>query len=346
MRYNQLGRSGLFVSELCLGAMTFGGRGFFKNIGSVGQDDADRLIGRALDAGVNFLDTADVYSEGEAERIVGQALKNLGVKRSNVVLATKVFGRVGPGPNDVGASRGHIMDSVHASLGRLETDHIDLYLIHGFDRVTQAEETLRALDDLVREGSVRYVGVSNWPAWHIAKAQTIAQFRGWARLEVLQAYYTIASRDVEREIIPAIEDQGLGLMVWSPLAGGLLSGKFFRDEAGPKDARRASFDFPPVDRERLWRIMDVLRPIADARGVSCARVAVAWLLSRPAVTTVVLGAKTVEQLDDTLAASSFALTPEEIALLDAVSAFEADYPTWMFERQGATRRPGPVGEDR
>jgi aryl-alcohol dehydrogenase-like predicted oxidoreductase len=346
VRYNQLGSSGLFVSELCFGTMTFGGRGFFKVVGHVDQAGADRLIGRALESGINFLDTADVYSEGDSESLTGQALKNLGVKRSSVVLATKVFGRAGSGPNDVGASRGHIMDSVHASLARLQTGYIDLYLIHGFDRVTPVEETLRALDDLVRQGLVRYVGVSNWPAWLMSKAQVTAQLRGWARLEAMQAYYTIAGRDVEREILPALKDQGAGMMVWSPLAGGLLSGKFYRDGTGPAEARRASFDFPPVDRERLWKILDVMRPMAEARGVSCARLAIGWLLARPGVTTVVLGAKTVEQLDDTIAASSLSLSADELARLDDVSAIAPDYPTWMWGRQGAMRVPAPVGADR
>lgn len=346
MRYNQLGNTGLFVSELCFGTMTFGGRGFFRAVGQVDQNGADQLIARALESGINFIDTADIYSEGDSERITGQTLKNLGVKRSNVVLATKVYGRVGSGPNDVGASRGHILDSVHASLARLQTTHIDLYLIHGFDRITPLEETLRVLDDLVRQGLVRYVGVSNWPAWQMSKAQAIAQLRGWCRLDVMQAYYTIAGRDVEREILPALKDQSAGLMVWSPLAGGLLSGKFYRDGTGPREARRAGFDFPPVDRERLWNILDVMRPIAESHGVSCARIAIAWLLSRPGVSTVVLGAKTVEQLDDTIAASGLSLSVEELARLDAVSAIDSNYPAWMAERQGSTRVPAPASPDR
>ena len=346
MRYNQLGRSGLFVSELCLGAMTFGGRGFFKNIGQLGQSEADQLIRRALDAGINFIDTADVYSEGESERMTGQALKNLGVTRSNIVLATKVYARIGPGPNDTGASRGHIMDGVHGSLDRLQTDHIDLYQIHGHDVVSPVEETMRALEDLVRQGKVRYIGVSNWPAWRIMKAQGAAERFGWSRFETLQAYYTLTNRDLERELVPMMEDQNIGLMVWSPLAGGLLSGKFHRDVAPPADARRASFDFPPVNQERLWRVLDAMRPIAEAHGVSCARVAVAWLLAKPVVMTVILGAKTVEQLDDTIAACGLSLSKEEIAKLDAVSELEAEYPLWMLQRTGGTRRPAPAGPDR
>jgi aryl-alcohol dehydrogenase-like predicted oxidoreductase len=346
LRYNQLGQTGLFVSELCLGAMTFGGRGFFKDIGQLGQPEADQLIRRALEAGINFIDTADVYSEGESERMTGQALKNLGVKRSSVVVATKVHGRVGPGPNETGSSRGHIMDSVHGSLERLQTDHIDLYQIHGHDVIAPVEETMRALEDLVRQGLVRYIGVSNWPAWRIMKAQGVAARYGWSRFETLQAYYTLTNRDLERELVPLMEDQSMGLMVWSPLAGGLLSGKFRRDAETPKGARRAVFDFPPVDRERLWRVLDVMRPIAEARGVSCARVAVAWLLSKPVVMTVILGAKTVEQMDDTIAASGLSLTKEELAKLDQVSELTVEYPVWMLQRTGVGRRPAPVGPDR
>ena len=346
MRYNQLGRSGLFVSELCFGAMTFGGRGFFKNIGQLGQPEADALIRRSLDAGINFIDTADVYSEGESERMTGQALKNLGVKRSDVVIATKVYGRVGPGPNETGASRGHMLDQVHASLKRLQTDYIDLYQIHAHDPYTPVEETMRAFDDLVRQGLVRYVGVSNWPAWRIMQAQGVAERRDGSRIETLQAYYTLTNRDLERELVPMMEDQKIGLMVWSPLAGGLLSGKFKKGEEAPTGARRATFDFPPVDRERLWSVLDVLRPIAEAHGVSCARVAIAWLLSKPVVMTVIVGAKTVEQLDDNVAAASLRLSQEELAKLDAVSELAAEYPAWMFQRIGAARKPAAFGPDR
>jgi aryl-alcohol dehydrogenase-like predicted oxidoreductase len=326
--------------------MTFAGRGFFKAIGQLGQSEADALVKRALDAGINFIDTADVYSEGESERMTGQALKNLGVKRSNVVVATKVHGRVGPGPNDTGSSRGHIMDSVRGSLERLQTDHIDLYQIHGHDVVAPVEETMRALEDLVRQGLVRYIGVSNWPAWRITQAQGVAQRWGWSRFETLQAYYTLTNRDLERELVPMMLDQSMGLMVWSPLAGGLLSGKFHRDAEAPADSRRASFDFPPVNPERLWRVLDVMRPIAEAHGCSCARVAVAWLLAKPTVMTVILGAKTTEQLDDTIAASSLSLAKEEMAKLDEASELAVEYPQWMLQRIGAGRRPGPVGPDR
>ena len=263
MKYNMLGRTGLFVSEICLGTMTFGGRGgLWPVIGQVDEAGAADLIRTAIDRGVNFFDTADVYSEGDAERILGGALKKLGIARKDVVIATKVRGRTDPGPNGVGLSRGHIMDAVKHSLDRLGTDYIDLYQIHGADLITPLDETLRALDDLVRCGQVRYVGCSNLMAWQIMKALGISSRERLARFETVQAYYSIASRDIEREIIPLAADERLGLMVWSPLAGGLLSGKFRRDAAGPNDARRVKFDFPPVEREHAYTIVDALHPIA------------------------------------------------------------------------------------
>ena len=342
MRYNQLGRTGLFVSELCLGTMTFGGSGeVWSKVGSLQQPEVDRIVADALAAGINFIDTADVYSFGASERLLGQSLRNLGVKRENVVLATKVFGMMGEGPNDRGASRGHIMDGVRASLERLQTDHIDLYQIHGTDTVTPIEETLRALDDLTRQGLVRYVGVSNWQAWRIMKALGISERQGYARFETLQAYYTIAGRDLEREIVPLLTEEKLGLMVWSPLAGGLLSGKFGPGSNGPEGARRVSFDFPPVNKDRAWDCVAAMREIAGPRGVSVARVALAWLLAKPWVSSIIVGAKTPEQLADNIGATTLALTPEEVAALDAVSALPAEYPGWMLARQGENRRPKP-----
>jgi aryl-alcohol dehydrogenase-like predicted oxidoreductase len=344
MKYNQLGRTGLFVSEICLGAMTFGGSadaGIWRAIGALGQDEVDAIVGRALKAGVNFFDTADVYSFGQSERLLGQAFKNLGVARKDVVIATKVFGAFGPGPNDRGASRGHIMDSVQGSLERLQVDHIDLYQIHGNDTVTPIDETLRALDDLTRQGLVRYVGVSNWAAWRIARALGRSEAAGYARFETLQAYYSIAGRDLERELAPMLTEEGLGLMVWSPLAGGLLSGKFGPGANTPEGARRVAFDFPPVDKDRAWPIVDVMREIGKAHEVSVARVALAWLLSKPHVMSIIIGAKTTEQLDDNLAAADLKLSAEELGRLDEVSALDDEYPGWMFARQGGGRRPAP-----
>jgi len=344
MKYNQFGRTGLFVSEICLGAMTFGGNadaGMWKAIGALGQTEADAIIGRAVAAGVNFIDTADVYSFGQSERLVGQALKNLGIARKDVVIATKVYGEVGPGPNDRGASRGHIMDSIRGSLERLQTDYVDLYQIHGNDAVTPIEETLRALDDLTRQGLVRYVGVSNWAAWKIAKALGVSEAKGFARFETLQAYYCIAGRDLERELVPLLSEEKLGLMVWSPLAGGLLSGKFGPGAPSPEGARRTSFDFPPVNLDRAWACVAALRAIGEAHGVSVARVALAWLLAKRHVMSVIIGAKTVAQLDDNLAATELVLTDAEIAQLDKISALPVEYPEWMFQMQGGARRPKP-----
>ncbi len=342
MRYRPLGRSGQFVSEICLGCMTFhGGSGFWAAIGTVDQAGATALVARALEAGVNFLDTADVYSEGQSEVLLGQALRDLKVAREDVIVATKVRGRTGPGPNAVGLSRGHIMDQITGSLRRLGLDHVDLYQIHGFDPATPLEETLHALDDCVSRGYVRTIGCSNLAAWQIMKALGISERRGFARFETVQAYYTIAGRDLEREVLPLVEDQGLGVMVWSPLAGGFLSGKFTREGSKSNDARRAAFDFPPVDKERAYDIIDVMRKIADRRDATVARVALAWLLQRKGVMSVIVGAKTVEQLDDNLAASKLQLDAEDIAELDAVSAPRPEYPGWMIARQADQRYPQP-----
>jgi aryl-alcohol dehydrogenase-like predicted oxidoreductase len=340
MRYNTLGNTGVFVSELCLGTMTFGGEGeMWSKIGNLQQADADKLIGRALDAGINFIDTADVYSVGQSEIITGQALKNLKVPREDVIVATKVFGETGThGVNSRGLTRHHILDGVKASLKRLQLDHIDLYQVHGFDPATPIEETVRALDNLVQHGHVRYVGVSNWAAWQIVKALVVSERHGLSRFQSLQAYYTLAGRDLEREIIPALTSEQVGLMVWSPLAGGLLSGKYGRDKEGEKGSRRASFDFPPVDEERGFDCIDVMRGIADTRKVSVAQIALAWLLHQKAVTSVIIGAKKLEQLDDNIAATEVALTEDELAALNKVSALPPEYPGWMFDRQGEYRR--------
>ncbi|ESS56660.1 aldo/keto reductase family protein [Enterobacter cloacae S611] len=340
MRYKKLGNTGLFVSELCLGTMTFGGQeDMWGKIGQLQQAQAEELVARALDAGINFIDTADVYSGGRSEEITGQALKNLKVPRENVVVATKVFGETGTaGVNSRGSSRFHIIQSVKASLKRLQLDHIDLYQLHGFDPATPMEETLYALDTLVQHGHVRYIGVSNWAAWQIAKALGISERLGLARFASLQAYYTIAGRDLERELVPMMQSENVGLMVWSPLAGGLLSGKYGRDGKAEAGGRRVEFDFPPVNKDRAFDCVDVMRAIADSKGVSVAQIALAWLLHQQAVTSVIIGAKRPEQLDDNLAATSVQLSDEELKQLDAVSALPREYPGWMLERQGEYRR--------
>jgi aryl-alcohol dehydrogenase-like predicted oxidoreductase len=338
MRMNRLGNTGLFVTELCLGTMTFGvSEGIWKAIGALDQAAAEALVARAIESGINFLDTADVYAEGLSEQITGQALRNLAIPRESVVIATKVFGATGPGPNNRGASRAHIIDGVKASLKRLQMDHIDLYQIHGFDPATPIEETVRALDTLVQHGHVRYVGVSNWAAWQIAKAVGIAERLGLARFESLQAYYTLAGRDLEREIIPMLNSEKIGLLVWSPLAGGLLSGKYKRDSEAATDGRRAAFDFPPVDQDRAYACIDAMKPMAEQRNVSIAQIALAWLLHQKVVTSVIIGAKRLDQLNDNIAAVDVKLSDSELQALDNVSALPKEYPGWMFERQGGGR---------
>jgi aryl-alcohol dehydrogenase-like predicted oxidoreductase len=334
MQYRNLGATGLRVSELCFGTMTFGGDGMYQPIGSTDQAEADRLVGACLDAGVNFFDTADVYSMGRAEQILGKAL---GARRREVVLATKVRGRTGPGPNAVGLSRGHILDSVESSLRRLGTDYIDLYQIHGFDAQTPWEETLRALDDLVRAGKVRYLGASNLAAWQLMKALGTSQRDGLARFETLQAYYSLAGRDLERELVPLMESERLGLLVWSPLAGGFLSGKFKRDQQGPEGARRVSFNFPPVDVARAYAVLDVLGEVARSHEVSVARVALGWLLHQRVTSSVIIGARNETQLRDNLLATEIKLTADQLQRLDAASALPPEYPGWMITVQSRDR---------
>jgi aryl-alcohol dehydrogenase-like predicted oxidoreductase len=338
MKYNTLGRTGLLVSEICLGTMTFAtGEGIWKNISGVEQNLADQLLKQSFDAGVNFVDTADVYSNGGSETTLGRAIANGGIARKDIVIATKVFGRTGPGRNDVGASRGHIMDGIEQSLKRLQTDYIDLYQIHAADTLTPLEETLHALDTLVSQGKVRYIGCSNWYAWQLMKALGISAAKDLARMDTLQAYYSIAGRDLEREIVPLLKDQGTGLLVWSPLAGGLLSGKFSREHQKPEDSRRSAFDFPIVDKERTWRILDVLCPIAQAHNTGVATIALAWVLTKPFVTSVIIGAKRTDQLEQNLGAVDVQLTEEEIKRLDEVSALPPEYPGWMVPFQNANR---------
>jgi aryl-alcohol dehydrogenase-like predicted oxidoreductase len=338
MKYHTLGHTGLLVSELCLGTMTFAtADGMWKPIAGVDQKTADELLRLAIDAGINFVDTADVYSDGESEKSLAQAIANLGIARKDLVIATKAYGRTGPGRNDVGASRGHIMDAVEASLRRLRTDYIDLYQIHASDSVTPIEESLRALDTLFTQGKVRYIGCSNWYAWQIMKAIGISEARNLAKFDTLQAYYSIAGRDLEREIVPLLTDQRTGLLVWSPLAGGLLSGKYSRENQKPADSRRSAFDFPIVDKERAWRILDVLRPVAQAHQTSVATVALAWILAKPFVTSVILGAKRVDQLQQNLSAAELQLSEDEMRKLDEASALPPEYPGWMIPFQNINR---------
>jgi len=337
MRYNLLGNTGLKVSELCLGTMTFGGKGLYTAIGTLPQDEVDALVRRSVEAGINFIDTANVYSEGLSEQMTGTAIRNLGLKRDDLIIATKVRGRVSEGPNHLGLTRKHILQQVEESLRRLQIDYIDLYQIHGYDTLTPLEETLAALDSLVTSGKVRYIGCSNLSAWHIMKSLSVSERHDYAKFISLQAYYTIAARDIEREIVPLLLDQKIGLMVWSPLAGGLLSGKYTRNSA-PEEGRRVSFDFPPVDREKVYDVVDAMEEMAKARNVSVARIALAWLLHQPVVSTIVIGAKRPQQLEDNLAAIDLKLDPSELEKLDTVSKLAPEYPGWMLEYQGKDRK--------
>jgi aryl-alcohol dehydrogenase-like predicted oxidoreductase len=318
--------------------MTFGGKGFWEAIGKLGATEVERLVAMSLDGGVNFIDTANVYSEGESEKLLGGALKSLGRPRDQIVVATKVRGRMGSGVNQVGLSRGHILASIDASLKRLGLDHVDLYQIHGFDPATPIDETVRALDDLVRSGKVRYVGFSNLPAWLAMKAIDFAGSNGLARFQSAQVYYSLAGRDIEREIVPMAQAEGVAILPWSPLAGGLLSGKFEPGKTGPEGARRTAFDFPPVDPARFPQVLGALRTVSEATGLSVARLALAWLLTRPFVTSVIIGAKNREQLADNLAATDVKISPEHLKLLDDASSLPREYPGWMVEFQNRDPR--------
>lgn len=339
MKYNNLGNTGLFVSELCLGAMTFGGEGIWGSVGNLQVEQAQPIIGRALEAGINFIDTADVYSNGLSETIVGQSLRNLGVRREEVVIATKVNGPMETGPNDTGNSRGHILDGVKASLRRLQVDHIDLYQLHAFDTATPIEESLAALDLLVRQGHVRYVGVSNWAAWQMARALGHSERLNLARIASTQSYYSLVGRDLEREILPFVTAEKLGLLVWSPLSGGLLSGKFSRKPRESDGSRRENFSFPPVDMDLAYDVIDVLEVVAAEHEVSVARIALAWVLAQPAVSSVILGAKRLDQLEDNIAATGIVLTAADIERIDAVSRPKPEYPAYMQR----PRDPAPAG---
>ena len=337
MKYNLLGNTGLKVSELCLGTMTFGGQGMWTAIGTLPQDEVNELVKQSVDAGINFIDTANVYSEGLSEMMTGQAIRDLGLKRDDLVIATKVRGTIGTGVNNSGLTRKHILQQANESLTRLNMDYIDLYQIHGFDPLTPIEETLEALDSLVKSGKVRYIGCSNLAAWQIMKALGISAQQHLAKFVSLQAYYTVAGRDLEREVVPMLLDQKLGLMVWSPLAGGFLSGKYTR-EANAEEGRRVNFDFPPVNKDKAFDIIDVMQEIAVAKDVTVPQVALGWLLHQPVVTSVIIGAKRPEQLQDNLKAVDLKLTADELAQLEAVSKLSPEYPGWMIERQGADRK--------
>ena len=342
MKYRLLGQTGLYVSEICLGTMTFGNDGFWKIMGGLDQTEVNHLVKHAYESGVNFIDSANVYSIGQSESLVGQALKDLGLPRNELVIATKATGIMNDLPNGRGQSRYHLMNELEASLKRLKLDHIDLYQLHGFDPLTPLEESLATLNDMVKSGKVRYIGLCNMAAWQVMKALSISNQNKWERFSSVQAYYTLAGRDLEREMIPMIQDQKLGLMVWSPLAGGLLSGKYNRDGKGPNGSRRNDFDFPVVDKNRAIACVDVMRPLAEQYKVSIAQIAIAWLLAQSAVSSVIIGAKTRDQLSENIAASQISLNQNDFAVLNDVSSLPSEYPGWMLELQGKYRESKPI----
>ncbi|GAB3991024.1 aldo/keto reductase [Spirosoma daeguense] len=337
MQYNQLGNTGVLVSELCLGTMTFGGTGYWKAMGELQQNAVNDIVKTAIDSGINFIDTANVYSFGESEQLLGQAIKALGLSRNELILATKVRGRMGEGKNQVGLGRLQIMQQIEGSLKRLQTDHVDLYQIHGFDPITPLEETMRGLEDVVRSGKVRYIGCSNLAAWQVMKANGIADKYGWTKFISTQNYYSIAGRDIENELVPMVEDQHMAILPWSPLAGGFLSGKYTRSNKPEGDSRRLGFDFPPVNQERAYDIIDVMAKIAESHGASVAQIALAWVLAKPGVTSVIIGAKNTDQLTDNIKATEVSLTNEQLQQLDEISAMPKPYPQWMIQRQSSDR---------
>jgi len=327
MRYRLLGRTGLFVSELSLGVMSFGAAGEWGEVCSQNEEEANRFVARALELGVNLFDTAEAYSDGESERILGRAL---GCRRKDVLIATKASGRAEAQSNRFGLSRLRIMQAVEGSLSRLNTDYLDLYQIHVHDPLTPIEETLRVLEDVVRMGKVRYIGCANQFAWQVMQAVGIAAARNYTRFEAVQAYYSVAGRDIERETIPLLIDQKIGLLVWSPLAGGFLTEKFATG-IGPPESRRARFNFPPVDKDRALRCIFVMRDIAAAHQCTVAGIALAWLLHQDVVTSVIIGARTMEQLEENLQATGVCLSSEELARIDEASSLPREYPGWLMQ---------------
>ena len=339
MKYNELGKTGVLVSELCLGAMTFGGKGYWKAIGQMPQEEVNELVKVAIDKGINFIDTANAYSEGLSEIMLGEALKTLGIPRQEIFIATKLRIRMGPGANQIGLSRLHIADSVNDSLQRLNLSHIDLLYIHGVDPITPLEETMRGLEDVVRSGKVRYIGISNHPAWMVMKANSYAEKMGWTKFVASQNFYSIGGRDIEREIVPMALSENISIMPWSPLAGGFLSGKFTRDKEIAGNSRRDNFDFPPINKAKAYDIIDEMAVIANNHKVSVATVALNWVLKQAAVTSTIIGAKTVAQLNENIAAVDLVLSSEDMQKLNAISALAPEYPAWMVNRQLQGRWP-------
>jgi aryl-alcohol dehydrogenase-like predicted oxidoreductase len=337
MKYNYLGNTGLVVSEICFGTMTFGGKGYWENIGKVQQKEVNELMQVVVDSGINFIDTANVYSFGESEKMLGQSIIDLGLDRSELIIASKVRGRMGDGKNNVGLSRFNIFQSVDASLQRLQLDHMDILYVHGFDPKTPIEETMRALNDIVLTGKVRYIAICNWPAWVVMKALGICELHGWNKFVGMQYFYSLAGRDIEREVLPLALDQNLAMMPWSPLAGGFLGGKYSRDNDKVEGSRRTSFDFPPINKEKTYDIIDVINEVAKAHDATTAEIALAWVRLQKGVTSTIIGAKTIEQLNANIKSTEIVLSADDLKKIDEISTLPKEYPRWMVERQSADR---------
>lgn len=337
MKYNFLGNTGLVVSELCFGTMTFGGKGFWEAIGKIQQKEVNDLMKVVVDEGINFIDTANIYSYGESEKLLGQSIKDHGFNRYDLVIATKVRGRMGEGHNNVGLSRYHIFQSVDESLKRLQLDHIDILYVHGVDPKTPVEEIVRTLNDIVLTGKVRYVAVCNWPAWMVMKALGIAEKNSWNKFVGMQYFYSLAGRDIEREILPLAHDQNLAVMPWSPLAGGFLSGKYTRLNEKAGDSRRDNFDFPPINKNKTYDIIDVLAEVAKNHKATVAEIALAWVRLQKGITSTIIGAKNTQQLLDNIKSTQIELSSTDILKIDEASALVKEYPGWMVERQADDR---------
>ncbi len=338
MKYNYLGKTGLMVSELCFGTMTFGGQnaGMWDTIGKLQQKEVNNMLSAVVESGINFIDTANVYSYGQSEQLLGQGLLDLGIKRDEVVIATKVLARMNDKPNSTGLSRYHIFNSVDASLKRLQLEYIDILYVHGVDPATSLEETVRSLNDIVASGKVRYIAICNWPAWMVAKAQSIAEYRGYHQFIGLQYYYSAVSRDIEHELVPMAAAHDLAIFPWSPLAGGFLTGKFTRDGADA-NSRRANFDFPPINKERAYDLVEVMGEISKAKNASIAQIALAWVRQQKGIMSTIIGAKTLDQLQSNIASTEIQLTADELVKIDEVSPLPMQYPGWMVARQSAYR---------
>jgi aryl-alcohol dehydrogenase-like predicted oxidoreductase len=333
MQYNYLGNTGLQVSELCFGTMTFGSGGeMWDSIGTQEQEEANELLEQAVQAGVNFIDTANIYSFGQSEKILGNALKDADIDRDRLVIATKVRGDMGEGENQGGLSRYHVLHSVEQSLQRLQLEHLDILYVHGWDESVEIEEVMRTLNQVVADGDVRYLGVSNWPSWAVTKANAIARANGWHQFRAGQYYYSLGGRGSERSIIPALEEENIGLMPWSPLAGGFMTGKY-TDTDEETGGRRDEFDFPPIDKEEADEVVHAMEDIADDKSVSVAEIALAWVRHQPSVTSTIIGAKNSDQLASNLASVEVDLSDDELKTLNEISALKDEYPGWMIEQQ-------------